>query len=875
MKANDKFLRSTYNRYLLPTMLSVMGGTINVFFDAVIVGILLGNDALTAINLCLPLYLTICSFGTLIGVGASICVAHEIGRNRAQEARRIYNSSVVLALITGFIVMLACLALMNPLAALLNGRNNVHGMVSVYVYVILFGAIPKILSGIPLNFLRLDGRNINCSVVMLTLTALNIVLDLLFMGPLHMGIAGAALADVTATTLATALGIFFLQQKKSGFRLSRDFVPLKRLLAVLKTGSPASLGNILSSARILALNTILAIAGGPAYILCLTVVNYLNEFLLCISMGVPQTAGPLIGVYAGERDNGAIRKLVYHQLKIGVLLGAVFGLGISLFPKGIAAVFGVTENVGTALLCFGVSLVFLQVNCIMINFYNTTGRILIANLATMGRLLLFAAGIAWMLMSAGKFIWLFYPLSELAAIALWLILARVEAKKDPRLSGILLLDDTPEKSGNVLDFSVNAKDADICEASRKIGEYCKKNNLSGKQTVVISLAVEEIAGLMARYCFDKETNASIDVRAFRTEEETGIRVRCGGKQFNPVAYAEAEHDECSDAMGIRLLLKMAKDISFQNTFGTNSVVMYIHDETPVGTDFMCESRLKELDPDLHARYRNCVVVCQNILDNSISVFPDFTDHTILHSIEVIDFCNLLIDKEIGNMTADDLYVLLMGSLLHDLGMGISDKDYILLCPDMDLADIGWTDPSNMPGVVRSHHNEFSGKLINKYAEFFDIPNEHYVFAVIQASRGHRKIDLFDPDGFPETYEVGDGRVVHLPYIAALLRIADELDIAADRNLDFMFDTSKLHGPKDVFEFARHKAISEVRIEKNGIYVCAETDQKDIYDGINDLAAKLQETLTYCRNVINSRTQFKLSQNRIRLDLKWKKPADTR
>jgi len=871
MEANDRFLKSTYNKYLLPTMLSVMGGTINIFFDAIIVGKMLGNSALTAVNLSLPLYLTICSVGTMIGVGASICASHEIGHNRAKEAGRIYNSSVMLALISGLVVMLAGLALIKPIATLLNGRNGVHALVSAYVSVIVCGAIPKILSGIPLNFLRLDGKNVNCSIVMLTLTALNIVFDLLFMGPFKMGIAGSALADVIATTTATSFGFFFLQRKNSGFRLHRDFIPVKKLLAVVKSGSPAWLGNILSSARVFALNTILAIAGGPAYILSLTVANYLNELLLCISMGVPMTAGPLIGVYSGERDNSAIRKLMYHQLKIGIILGAVFALIISLFANAIAWIFGVRENVQATLIGFGLSLIFMQINYIMINFYNTTNRILIANLATFGRLLFFAAGIAWLLMSTGKFIWMFYPLSEMATIALWLILARIESIKDSRLSGILLLDDTLEKSGNVLDFSIAARKSEICSASSRIGEYCRNNNLSEKQTFVISLAVEEITTLMAGHCFGKETGAPVDVRAFHTEEETGIRVRCGGKQFNPVAYAESEGDEHGDAMGINMLVKMAKEISFQNTFGTNSVLIHIHDEAPLNTDFMCESRLLELDPKLHTLYSNCVLVSQNILNSFSSIFPDFTDHTVLHSIEVIDFCNLLIGKEIKRMTADDLYVLLMGALMHDWGMGISKKDYMLFCPEMDLGDIDWKDPSNMPAVVRSYHNEFSGKLIEKYADFFDIPNSRYVFALIQVCRGHRKTDLFDPDSVPEIYEVGEGRIVHLPYIAALLRMADELDIAVDRNLDFVYDISTIRDPQSVFEFARHKAIKEVRVEKNSINIFAETDQRDIYDGINELAGKLQETLNYCCNVIKNRTSFRLSQNRIKLNLKWIKP----
>lgn len=52
-----------------------------------------------------------------------------------------------------------------------------------------------------------------------------------------------------------------------------------------------------------------------------------------------------------------------------------------------------------------------------------------------------------------------------------------------------------------------------------------------------------------------------------------------------------------------------------------------------------------------------------------------TDHTALHSLEVIDFCNQLIGENIDEMNADEIYVFLMWAYLHDSGMGITMSDY--------------------------------------------------------------------------------------------------------------------------------------------------------------------------------------------------------
>ena len=93
-------------------------------------------------------------------------------------------------------------------------------------------------------------------------------------------------------------------------------------------------------------------------------------------------------------------------------------------------------------------------------------------------------------------------------------------------------------------------------------------------------------------------------------------------------------------------------------------------------DYALERRLRKLDPALHRRFTDAVFALQHILSNYQLLFPQFTDHTELHSLNVIDFCNRLIGDQIDIMSADEVYTLLLGCYFHDTGMGISEKDYI-------------------------------------------------------------------------------------------------------------------------------------------------------------------------------------------------------
>ena len=75
-------------------------------------------------------------------------------------------------------------------------------------------------------------------------------------------------------------------------------------------------------------------------------------------------------------------------------------------------------------------------------------------------------------------------------------------------------------------------------------------------------------------------------------------------------------------------------------------------------DFSLERRLKELDPNLHQRFADTVFALQRVLSNYKLIFPDFTDHTELHSLNIIEFCNRLIGDQINKLNADEIYILL-------------------------------------------------------------------------------------------------------------------------------------------------------------------------------------------------------------------------
>ncbi len=287
----------------------------------------------------------------------------------------------------------------------------------------------------------------------------------------------------------------------------------------------------------------------------------------------------------------------------------------------------------------------------------------------------------------------------------------------------------------------------------------------------------------------------------------------------------------------------------------------------MSTDYALEKSLIESDPELHNLFSDTVLVMQNMLSGFKRLFPAFTDHSALHSLQVIDFCNQLIGPDnLQKMSPDAIYVLLASCYLHDSGMAISEKEYEELKDKIPVGDYYETHKDfTIPDFVRDFHHEFSGLFIEKYADFLEIPTKEHLHAIIQVSRGHRKTDLLDHKEYPPEYKLPNGNTVCLPYLASLIRLADEIHVAATRNPVLLYDIESLTEEKDIREFMKDEAVKRMVIRPDSFDLYVRTDNESIMEGVRKMSKKMQQTLDYCRKATNDNTQFVIRQSKVILN----------
>ncbi|MBQ0041683.1 MAG: hypothetical protein KBS56_06615 [Clostridiales bacterium] len=561
-------INKVYRKDLIPNIIMVLGATVNVFFDGILVGQRLGDAGLAAVNQCLPFYLVMCTVGGLIATGAMILSSVEAGENRMDQAKRFYSVGLFLSIMASIIVCGGTFVFAKPIAKLLSTPLTYSYVYSYLTVTALFGVF-KVLQYNAVFYLRLEGKLKRSSFTMILMTVMNIVLDYMYLFVWNKGIGGAALASGIATATACILALIFLYTDHSNFALLPKLPKAKEVVSICVQGSQAAFNNITDALKIFLFNQIFKSIGIDSLVAIFAILSNLNEFSICIQNGVPQTGTAMISLLYGGREFQGIRALMKQELKSGVVLSAAFAILCIMTTDYIPALFGSSLSCTFAILMFAASIIPGTMNSIYANYYNTILRIYLANTSTILRGLVFPVGFLFALRGIPQYIWMAYPLAEFSTMLVMLLLTAFPREK--RLCRFFLVDVEYEKGANIYSKIVQAETGDISDASQGVSDFCETFELSPKKSMCLSLAIEEILVIIAEKSL--EFKGEMDMRVFKHDDDIILRIRSGGNYYNP--FKQNKEEAGLDYLGVDMIEKMAQKIDYQSTLGINTLLVYI------------------------------------------------------------------------------------------------------------------------------------------------------------------------------------------------------------------------------------------------------------------------------------------------------------
>ena len=259
VKPSSDNINAQFYRYLWAYILVALSGCLGTVVDGIIVGNLISEDGVSAINLSTPITQFIFTLHLLINAGAGMLVAYALGQHKIDEARRFFTRALSLSL--GFGVLLAIIGgLMFPheTARLLCSNEQILPLADDYMQVLLIGNPAFILMWGLSTMVGVDGSPRLVSVAVIIDNLVNLLLDIVFIQWFGWGIAGSS----TATVLGHLVGIAILlshwskpEQRRLMPVFSTDGLS-SSLRRIISQGAPLAVASICLTFLLLSANTI-------------------------------------------------------------------------------------------------------------------------------------------------------------------------------------------------------------------------------------------------------------------------------------------------------------------------------------------------------------------------------------------------------------------------------------------------------------------------------------------------------------------------------------------------------------------------------------------------------------------------------------------
>ena len=219
-----RLMNARVNAFYFPGLLSALSITASMFLDIAIVGQMLGSVAMGAVNLALPLTMAFNMVYMLLGIGGEVLVSAAKGAGNKQEANTLFSLSMFTIIAVSIVTMLGGLSAKELIAQVLSGGDGEMAPLVLRYIGIMFVAAPLMIGITSMTyFVKVDALPKLAAGVMVFVNMVSVVSKLLYLGPLQLGIEGAAYGTITGFVAGFLLLVpyLFLRRKRT-----LSFVPL-------------------------------------------------------------------------------------------------------------------------------------------------------------------------------------------------------------------------------------------------------------------------------------------------------------------------------------------------------------------------------------------------------------------------------------------------------------------------------------------------------------------------------------------------------------------------------------------------------------------------------------------------------------------------
>lgn len=410
-------------KYSLPSVVGMTVSSMYNVIDRVLIGQNVGHEAIAGLAITFPVMNLSTALGVLIGGGASARISMLLGAKRQDEAERTLGCALLLTTIIGTIYITCFAVWLEDILRAFGASDVTLPYAYAFMSVLLPGLLIMNFTFSFNNIQRSSGYPRRAMMTMVYSAIVNMFLAWLFIYPLDMGIAGAALATLLATSCAFVFVFRHFFRKTSVVHFRRGIFTLRwrTVWPILAIGSAPFTVNVAGCLVNVIINRSLMLYGGDEAVGAAGIFTTLTQLVVMIVLGICQGMQPIVGYNYGA---GKLRRSIraYWLAVCAATVLCVLASVVSIvFPATFARAFTnhprlieVTSTcLSTAMLAF--AMVGFQI--VSTNFFQSIGKAGESLVLSLARQVIFLIPLLLWLPTMFRLngVWMSFPISDALA----------------------------------------------------------------------------------------------------------------------------------------------------------------------------------------------------------------------------------------------------------------------------------------------------------------------------------------------------------------------------------------------------------------------------------------------------------------------------
>ena len=332
-------------QFALPFMLSNLIQSLYNVADMLIVGNYSGTAAISGVNIGGQVTFILTNIIVGLTVGGTVIIGQYLGSGDRNGVKETISTLLTFLLIVGIVVTIIMLILSDKVLWLLQTPEESYQQARDYLDVTLLGTVFIFGYNAFSAILRGFGDSRRPLIFVSIACAINVVLDILFVGVFGMEAKGAAIATVISQAISMFLCIITLIRSDFifDFKLSSFKFVKERFVTIMRVGIPISIQNVIVNFSFLVLTTIANSMGVNASA-AVGIVGKYNGFAILPAIAVGSSVSAMVAQNMGAGAIDRAKKTFYTGFALAFSITFVVFTITQIFPEEILSIFDDDPN---------------------------------------------------------------------------------------------------------------------------------------------------------------------------------------------------------------------------------------------------------------------------------------------------------------------------------------------------------------------------------------------------------------------------------------------------------------------------------------------------------------------------------------------------